>query len=242
MRMSERRQQLVDLYRGLRVTDVSDGMDVIGRQDLGLMDPSIRPLHRDVERLTHRFVGFAHTVRFVPTNHPVTARTPEEMKEFIRTWYRDLARGPKDEIRAGDVIVIDGAETHVGFVGSNNGFSWILAGAVGIVTNGGARDTDELIRQGCPVYCARIEKTIRPARLELESEQQPITCGGVLVRSEDLVVADGDGVVVVPREVAEEVGKYAREIAEADRQARRQLYERAGMEADETVTTLAGGR
>lgn len=240
--MESRRQQLVDLYRGLRVTDVSDGMDVIGRQDLGLMDPCIRPLHRDVERFTHRFVGFAHTVRFVPTNHPVTARTPDEMKEFIRTWYRDLARGPKDEIRAGDVIVIDGSETHVGFVGSNNGFGWILAGAVGIVTNGGARDTDELIRQGCPVYCARIEKTIRPARLELESEQQPITCGGVLVRSEDLVVADGDGVVVVPSEVATEVGKYAREIAESDREARRQLYERAGMEADETVTTLAGGR
>lgn len=236
--MESRRQQLVDLYRGLRVTDVSDGMDVIGRQDLGLMDPCIRPLHRDVERFTHRFVGFAHTVRFVPTNHPVTARTPDEMKEFIRTWYRDLARGPKDEIRAGDVIVIDGSETHVGFVGSNNGFGWILAGAVGIVTNGGARDTDELIRQGCPVYCARIEKTIRPARLELESEQQPITCGGVLVRSEDLVVADGDGVVVVPSEVATEVGKYAREIAESDREARRQLYERAGMEADETVTTL----
>lgn len=239
--MDSDRQRLVELYRGLRVTDVSDGMDVIGRQDLGLMDPSIRPLHRDVERFTHRFIGFAHTVRFVPTNHPVTARTPQEMKEFIRAWYRDLARGPKDEIRTGDVIVIDGAGTHVGFVGSNNGFGWILAGAVGIVTNGGARDTDELIRQGCPVYCARIEKTIRPARLELESEQQPITCGGVLVRSEDLVVADGDGVVVVPREVAEDVGRYAREIAESDREARRRLFDRAGMEADETVASLAGG-
>jgi 4-hydroxy-4-methyl-2-oxoglutarate aldolase len=240
MATESERRHLADLFSGLRVTDVSDGMDVIGRHDLGLMDPAIRPLHRDPERFTHCFVGFAHTVRFVPTNHPVTARTPEEMKRFIRDWYRDLAQGPREEIRAGDVIVIDGADTHVGFIGSNNGFRWILDGAVGIVTNGGARDTDELIRQRCPVYCARIEKTIRPARLELESEQRAITCGGVLVRPEDVVVADGDGVVVVPNEVAEDVARYAREIAEADREARRALYGRAGLDLDETVSALGG--
>lgn len=237
--MDPERQRLLELYSGLRVTDVSDGMDVLGYQDLGLMDPAIRPLVRDTVRFTHRFVGFAHTVRFVPTNHPVTARTPDEMKEFIRAWYRDLAGGPKEEILAGDVIVIDGTDTHVGFVGSNNGFSWILRGAVGIVTNGGARDTDELIRQGCPVYCARIEKTIRPARLEYDSEQVPINCGGVLVRPDDVVVADGDGVVVVPRQVAEAVASCAREVAEADRQGRRALYEQAGLQPDDTVLPLA---
>lgn len=232
------RQAILDLYRGLRVTDVSDGLDVAGRADLGLMDPDIRPLHRDTEGFTHRFVGFAHTVRFVPTNHPVTARTPDEMKTFISDWYRELARGPAEPIQAADVVVIDGSGTHVGFVGSNNGYQWILAGAVGIVTNGGARDTDELIRQRCPVYCRRIEKTIRPARLELESEQGPVTCGGVLIRPDDVIVADGDGVVVVPAEVAVEVGRYAREVADGDRAKRRGLYERAGRDLDDTVEAL----
>src|SRR5262249_7591898 len=159
----------------------------------------------------------AHTVRFVPTAHPVTARTPDEMRQFIRTWYRDLAPGPKKEIHAGDVIVIDGTDTRVGFVGSNNTLRWIVQGAVGVVTNGGARDTDEWIRQGCRVYCARIEKTIRPARLEFDAEQVPINCGGVLVKPEDVVVADGDGVAVVPRDLAEEVANYAREVANGDR-------------------------
>ncbi|HLJ60743.1 MAG TPA: RraA family protein [bacterium] len=237
--MDPERQRLLDLYRELRVTDVADGLDMLGYQDIGLMDPAIRPLVRDVVNLTHRFVGFAHTLRFVPTNHPVTARTPDEMRAFIRDWYRQLASGPQMEIHAGDVVVIDGADTRVGFAGSNNTLSWILRGAVGVVTNGGARDTDELIRQGCRVYCARIEKTIRPARLEFNAEQVPINCGGVLVKPEDVVVADGDGVVVVPRDFADQVATYAREVAEGDRQKRRALYKQGGLAEDDSVLPLS---
>jgi regulator of RNase E activity RraA len=236
--MDQERQRLLDLYKGLRVTDVADGLDVLGYQDIGLMDPAIRPLVRDTVKFTHRLVGFAHTVRFVPTAHPVTARTPNEMKQFIRTWYRDLAPGPKMEIHAGDVIVIDGTDTRVGFVGSNNTLRWTVQGAVGVVTNGGARDTDELARQGCRVYCARIEKTIRPARLEFDAEQVPINCGGVLVKPEDVVVADGDGVAVVPRDLAEEVATYAREVANGDREKRRALFKQAGLAEDDTVLSL----
>jgi regulator of RNase E activity RraA len=237
--MDPERQRLLDLYKGLRVTDVADGLDMLGYQDIGLMDPAIRPLARDTVSFKHRFVGFAHTLRFVPTTHPVTARTPNEMREFIRSWYRDLASGPQMEIRVGDVIVIDGTDTRVGFVGSNNTLGWILRGAVGVVTNGGARDTDELIRQGGRVYCARIEKTIRPARLEFDAEQVPVNCGGVLVKPEDVVVADGDGVVVVARDLAQEVAKYAREVADGDREKRRALFKQAGLAEDDTVIPLS---
>ena len=48
------------------MTDVLDGMDAIGLQDVGVMDQSIRPLWRDVDNFSHRFVGFAVTVRYVP--------------------------------------------------------------------------------------------------------------------------------------------------------------------------------
>lgn len=236
--MQEERKRILDLYKGLRVTDVNDAMDVVGRMDLGLMDHDIHPIYRDVETLSHCFVGFAHTVRFVPTNKPITAHTPEDMKQFIRSWYRELAQGPKEPVEAGDVIVIDGNDTHVGFIGSNNGFRWIVNGAVGIVTNGAARDTDELIRQKCAVYCKRYVATIRPARLEFDAEQVPVNVGGVRVEPNDVVVADGDGVVVVPREIAEDVAKYAQEIAEGDRSGRRNLYEQAGMQLDETVKPL----
>jgi len=62
---------------------------------------------------------------------------------------------------------------------------------------------------------------------------RPLLC--VLVEPGDVVVADGDGVVVVPRDVAVPVARAARTVLGADRQARRQLYKKMGRPMDETV-------
>jgi regulator of RNase E activity RraA len=67
----------------------------------------------------------------------------------------------------------------------------------------------------------------------------PIACGGVRVYPGDVVVADGDGVIVVPRQHAERVAEIAREIANEDKQGRRSKYERGGIPADETLETLS---
>ena len=60
-------------------------------------------------------------------------------------------------------------------------------------------DTDEIIYHKVPVWFRRYARGFRPGRNELESVNRPVTIGGVLVRPGDVVVADGDGVVVVPR-------------------------------------------
>ena len=60
-----------------------------------------------------------------------------------------------------------------------------------------------------PTYFRRLARGIRPGRNELESVNRPVTIGGVLVRPGDVVVADGDGIVVVPRERALEVAEAA---------------------------------
>lgn len=232
------RAEVLNLYAGLRVTDVCDGMDAVGLQDIGLMHKEIRPLWRDTDGFAHRICGIAHTVRFVPATKraPVFA-TVEEHKRWKSQWYSKFAQGPVlEEIRDGDIIVIDAAGIpDCGFIGSSNALRWIATGARGVVTNGGARDTDELIKERVPVYSCDVSRGIRPGRLELESTNRPVTVGGVFVRPGDIVVADGDGVIVVPWEKARAVAQFAIEVQEGDKEGRRQLYARLGRPPDFTV-------
>ena len=229
--------RILKLYEGLRVADVSDGMDMAGLQDVGLMNPEIRPLWRDTENFTHRIAGIAVTARYVPTNKRASKMTPEEFRKWEAAWYRDISPEPfVNLLRPGSVLVIDGGEDgDTGTIGSNNILAWKLRGMVGVVTSGGARDTDEIIKQRVPLYYRRPGRGIRPGRNEIESVNRPIMCGGVLVRPGDVVVADGDGVIVVPREHAEEVARAARQILESDKAGRRKLYEKLGMPPDRTV-------
>jgi len=231
------RQSLLDAFRGLRVTDVSDGLDHVGLIDRCLVDSAIRPLFRDTETFAHRIAGPALTVRYVPTNREVPNLPPEEFEAYVADWYRTISPSPfRDQIQLGNVLVMDAGGQDVGFIGSNNCLGWINRGAAGVVTNGGARDTDELIKQRCPVYCRYISRGFKPGRLELDCVGVPVNCGGVLVRPGDVVVADGDGVVVVPIEKAADVARIARRILEGDRKGRRRLYEEAGRALDPTVT------
>ncbi|MGH7602121.1 MAG: hypothetical protein ACREOI_37630, partial [bacterium] len=70
---------------------------------------------------------------------------------------------------------------------------------------------------------------------ELESVNRPLVIGGVLVCPGDVVVADGDGVIVVPRNVADQVAKYAHAMLAKGKSARKDLYESLGRPLDKTV-------
>ncbi|MCK5701641.1 MAG: hypothetical protein KAI29_10830 [Cyclobacteriaceae bacterium] len=54
---------IIKLYKGLRVADVSDGMDLVGLNDVGLLDPEIEALWKDIDEFKHMFCGIAVTVR-----------------------------------------------------------------------------------------------------------------------------------------------------------------------------------
>jgi len=110
-----------------------------------------------------------------------------------------------------------------------------LNGFVGIVTNGSVRDSDELIKQQVPIHFRVPGRGIRPGRLEFDAANIPVNVGGVLVRPGDFVVADGDGVVVVPIEHVYDVGNFAKEVAMGDKESRRELYTKAGRTFDFTV-------
>ena len=236
------RKEILELYKDLRLTDVLDGMDMIGLQDIGLMDKDIRPLWRDVEKFSHRVVGFAITVRHVPTDVRVGQNSFPDLEGFRKFKSQQYKRAPDAWLGAakpGDIVVIDaGGIPECGFIGSNNSLGWAEKGVVGVVTNGGARDTDEIVKvKKISVYCKNgySSRGVRPGRLIAESYNFPINCAGVLIYPGDLVVADGDGVLVVPREHVLQVGKIAREIHIGDEKSRAKRFERLGIQPDETV-------
>jgi regulator of RNase E activity RraA len=236
------RKEILELYRDLRVTDVCDGMDLIGLQDVGLMDNSIRPLWRDTEKFTHRFAGFAITVRYVPSDVRVGRNSFPDVggfKEFKGEQYGRAKDSWTGVARPGDAVVMDtGGVFEGGNIGSNNSLGWAEKGIVGVVSNGGARDTDEIVKVKRPaVYCRNGHSTrgVRPGRMITESYNFPINCAGVLVYPGDVVVADGDGVIVVPREHALEVGRHARDIHDGDQSSRADRFDRLGIPRDETV-------
>jgi len=236
------RKEILEMYKDLRLTDVLDGMDLIGLQDIGLMQKDIRPLWRDTEKFSHRIVGFAITVRHVPTDVRVGQNSFPDLEGFKKFKSQQYGRAPDawlSTAKPGDVAVIDaGGIPECGFIGSNNSLGWVEKGVVGVVTNGGARDTDEIVKvRKIAVYCKDGYSTrgVRPGRLIAESYNFPISCGGVLVYPGDLIVADGDGVIVVPREHALTVGRLAREINAGDEKGRADRFKRLGIQPDETV-------
>ena len=234
-------EDLLKLYKGLRVADVSDGMDMVGLIDVGLMAPEIAPLWKDIKEFKHQLTGIAFTVRYVPTNRRTIPRdtTIEGCKKWRDQWYTTISPEPfiKD-LRPGNILIIENPKDgDTGSVGSNNSMLWKKNGALGIISSGGIRDTDEIIKQGIPVYTDYLQRGrgIRPGRNEYLYHNKPVVVGDVLVYPGDVIVADGDGVIVVPRKYALEVAIAAKEELRLDKNARRKLYEELGLPVDFTV-------
>lgn len=230
--------RLIKAFDGLRVADVVDGLDVVGLQDVTVLDAAIHPLWRDEKEFTHRIVGIALTLRVMP----VQERAPNhashaEFSKWEGAWYRSrMASDFAQWISPGIIVVIDASRTKdAGFCGSNNALDWYSRGMRGIVMDGGCRDSDENILQRIPIYQRGSTRGIVPGRVQLESYNQPVTAGGALVIPGDIVVADTEGVVVVPRAKAEAVAAAARKILEEDKAGRRRLYEKTGRKPDFTI-------
>jgi 4-hydroxy-4-methyl-2-oxoglutarate aldolase len=231
--------KILQAFDGLRVADVTDGMDFVGLKNIGLMDPEIHALWKDPVEYQHRFIGIAVTVRYVPTQKgpPPAGLGYEEFRARESAWYNEHSFEPfVDLIRPGTAVMIDEApDADVGSIGSNNIMAWKLRGAVGVVTDATSRDTDEIITEKMPLYLRKAGRGIRPWRNEVESVNRPIVVGGVLVNPGDVIVADGDGVLVVPRDVALTVAEYAHKILDADKAGRRNLYKELGLPEDDSV-------
>ncbi|ONK11869.1 RraA family protein [Streptomyces sp. MP131-18] len=223
--------ELLRLFDGLRVADVRDGLDWAGLHAKGTVSPEVKPLWQGAT-----MTGIARTMRLRPSEKAVPPLTPEEYTEWAGRWYREIYPNKiTSTIQQGEIVVIQSAGLPVGEVGSNNSLEWHAAGATGVLTSGGVRDTDECIMQEVPIFCRYRAQSMVQGRVEFDSLQVPVDIGGVLIRPGDIVVADGDGVLAVPVEHAGTVAKYARQELENDMRGRRALYEKLGRPLDASV-------
>src|SRR3954454_24307264 len=227
---------LATKFKYFRTTDVVDALDAVGRADLTLMDERVKPLWQGI-----RFWGPAVTVRALPANKRMPVLSPEEAIRSHAIWFAEYGgMGVGDAVKEGCVVVTGtGGWAEVGIWGSDNTLAMIDKGAVGVLTDGYCRDTDELILQKTPIASRARGRPIIPGRCTFTGLNEPAAVGGVLVRPGDIVGCDGDGAIVVPMEVAEDVVEIAKGILIDGARKRRRLYERQGIPFDETVDVEA---
>lgn len=162
-----------------------DVSDAVGQ--LYTMDRGIRPIYAPVRRL----VGQALTVKAQPGDNLTV-------------------HGALAMVRDGDVLVIDWRGTDACATGAGSLALPIKAGLRGAVVDGGWRDVEELQALDFPVF-ARGISAFSPPKSRPGEINVPVACGGVVVQPGDVVVADGEGVVIVPRGFAGIVAESLRE-------------------------------
>lgn len=148
-----------------------------------------------------RFVGRARTLRFVPFR--------EDLFETYGAGYNAQKRA-FDTLGPGDVLVIEArGETGTGTVGDILALRAQVAGAVAIVTDGGVRDFDAVAALDIPTWSNGPHPAVLGRRHIPWETGGTIACGGATVQPGDVLVGDGDGVVVVPPALAAEVAAGA---------------------------------
>jgi len=150
-----------------------------------------------------RMVGEAYTLRYIPSredldhigvfedrSHP--QRVAVEAIPPGHVWVID-ARGDRRAASAGAILLT----------------RMMVRGAAGAVTDGGFRDSPDIAHLDFPVYSAGASAPTNLIRLHAQDINVPIGCGGVPVYPGDIVVGDGEGVVIIPAEIANEIAEEA---------------------------------
>lgn len=189
---------LMQGFRLVEVASVADAMEQLyGKR--AYLSHDVRPLN------PAKFAGPAVTVLLKKEENHEGAKALQGMLDTI------------DESPAGSVYVMvleDGLD-YAG-IGGLMSTAMKYRGFAGAVVDGGIRDTPQISKLQFPVFSRGIVPSTTVNHYRFAGRNVPVHCAGVEVRAADIVVADLDGVAIVPREHAEEVLKKAQQLDESE--------------------------
>jgi regulator of RNase E activity RraA len=178
---------LVSQFRRVEVASVSDALEQITGKRMYMS-------HRMQPIFTAKFAGFARTVQLKKDEGN---KDPQALTGMLEA----IDQGSSDSVY---VMVVEDGEDIAG-MGGLMGTAMAARGYAGAVIDGGVRDVAYLRKIGFPVFATGIVPSTSVHHYRFAGAQIPLLCNGVPVNPGDVVVADSDGVAVVPKGQAEAV-------------------------------------
>lgn len=194
--------------RNLSAPLLSDVMDSLGLMQQA-MKPFVRPLDdHDV------LIGRARTGLYMPKYTVTPGENPYEIEIAL-----------VDDLKPSEVPVLacGGPTDRIAPWGELLSTASQARGAAGCITDGLVRDVKQIRAMRFPVFHGGIGPLDTKGRARMMERDIPVECGGVRVRSGDIVFGDADGVVVIPSDRAEEVIAKAQEKAKGENTTREEL-------------------
>jgi regulator of RNase E activity RraA len=186
--------ELVAQFRHVEVASVSDALEQITHKKMYMS-------HRMQPIFTSKFAGFARTVQLKKDEGN---SDPEALTGMLEA----IDQGSTDSVY---VMVVEDGEDIAG-MGGLMGTAMAARGYAGAVIDGGVRDVAYLRKIAFPVFATGIVPSTSVHHYRFAGSQVPVVCNGVSVNAGDIVVADSDGVAVVPRAQAQAVLTLAQQM------------------------------
>ena len=201
--------RLEQIYSGA----VYDVLRAMGRRDC-LLPSQIRPID-----INQRVAGPIFTV---------SGRRDEALDdhETLLQWTGLLSKAPSES-----VVVCQPNDDTLAHMGELSAETLQTRGVRGYIVDGGCRDCDFICRIGFPVFCRYFTPADVVGRWVAEDLGQPITIGQLKINSGDYVIADRDGVVMIPADLAEKVTAEAEKVVKTESEVRKAI--RRGVDPQE---------